>query len=179
MARLGLAILIGLLGAAAIHIVVLFLVPRFSERDIWSRMAARGDLYDVVTLSDGDDGSAPLWSADPLMRAAGCRFDLSDTMARLTAPPGTVFWSLSVFDRHGLNVFSMNDRTADAAVDIVFAKPFQAVELRKAVPPELASSIIVEVQDNEGLAVLRSFQPDWTYKRDVDTFFSDVACNPV
>ena len=67
----------------------------------------------------------------------------------------------------------------DAAADIVFAMPFQAIDLRKAIPDELAKSIIVEVQDSEGIAVLRTFQPDWTYKKEVDTFLSKVACAPV
>jgi uncharacterized membrane protein len=179
MARLGLSLLIGIFGAAAIHIVVLFLVPRFSESDLWSRLAQRGDHYEVLPLGDTTASGETLEAADPLMRAVACRFDLADNLARLTAPAGSVFWSLSVFDRHGLNVFSLNDRTADAAADIVFAMPFQAIDLRKAIPDELAKSIIVEVQDSEGIAVLRTFQPDWTYKKEVDTFLSKVACAPV
>jgi len=39
-ARLLYAVVLGLVGAAIVHIAVLFLLPRLSERDAWSRLAA-------------------------------------------------------------------------------------------------------------------------------------------
>ena len=48
MRRLLHAILLGLLGAGIVHIVVLLLVPEFSERDAWSRLAMASDLYKMT-----------------------------------------------------------------------------------------------------------------------------------
>lgn len=179
MARLALSLVTGLLGAVALHIIVLFLVPRYSEHDIWSLMSERADVFSVVNLSEPAPDQPALWSADPLLRGAGCRFDLTDGMAHVTALAAPRFWSMSVYDRHGLNLFSINDKTADANVDIVLATPFQAIELRKAVPDDLAGAIIVEVPEDEGLAVLRTFQPDWTYRPDVDGFLTGIQCRPL
>ncbi|MBK8458443.1 MAG: DUF1254 domain-containing protein [Phyllobacteriaceae bacterium] len=179
MGRFVVALASGLVGAALIHIVVLFLVPHYSERDAWSRMAERGGLFEIVDLSSAKPREPALWSADPLLRAVGCRFDLSDGPVQLTAPAGVIFWSLSAFDRKGINVFSINDKTADASVDIVLASPFQAIELRKDRPQELADSIVVEVPSPEGLVVLRAFQPDWTHGAAVETFFAEADCQQI
>ncbi|TGV75985.1 DUF1254 domain-containing protein, partial [Mesorhizobium sp. M00.F.Ca.ET.149.01.1.1] len=50
MRRLLHALILGLLGAGIVHIVVLFLVPEFSERDAWSRLAMASDLYKMTRL---------------------------------------------------------------------------------------------------------------------------------
>lgn len=179
MADLLRSVLAGLIGAAVIHIVVLFLTPHYSERDAWSRLEERGGLLETIALTDPPAGSPPLLTADPLIRAVACRFSLADGPVQLVAPQGAVFWSLSAYGRKGLNVFSINDKTADAAVDIVFALPFQAVELRKELPEELAASVIVEIGEPEGLVVLRAFQPDWTYAAAVDRFLANASCRQV
>lgn len=179
MGRLLVAFAAGLVGAAVIHIVVLFLTPYYSERDIWSRLAERAGLFDIVVLSDAAEGAPPLWSADPLLRAVGCRFDLTDGPVQVSAAAGATFWSLSAYDRKGLNLFSINDKTADATVDIVFATPFQAIELRKDNPEELAASIIVEFGAVEGVVALRAFQPDWTHREAVDAFLAGASCRQI
>ena len=83
MLRLLYAILLGVVGAGIVHISILLLLPLFSDRDAWSRLAAAADLY-VVTAADGSDGSAPTVEApDPFFRAVACRFDLEDGPVRL------------------------------------------------------------------------------------------------
>ena len=99
MARLFHAILLGLVGAAIVHIAVLLLVPTFSERDAWSNLAMKSDFYTMARL-DADAGSpAPVKSIDPQFYAAACRFDLADGMIQLTAPGSVPFWSVSVYDQ--------------------------------------------------------------------------------
>jgi len=176
MARLAFAVLVGLVGAAVLHILVLFLVPLYSDHDAWSRLAARAGLYETVMLTTSPGGARPLIVGDPLIRAVGCRFDLTDGIARLTAPEGAPFWSLSVFDRSGLNRFSINDRTAERSVDLIVAMPFQVVELRKDLPAEFADSVIVEVPEAEGLIVLRAFAPDATLEPAIAGFLEGANC---
>ncbi|TGU34848.1 DUF1254 domain-containing protein, partial [bacterium M00.F.Ca.ET.152.01.1.1] len=60
------AILLGLVGAGIVHIIVLLLVPEFSERDAWSRLSLASDLYRMNRL-DAEAGGAPVVkSVDPL-----------------------------------------------------------------------------------------------------------------
>ena len=50
MLRLLYALLVGIVGAGIVHIVVLLLVPSYSERDAWSRLSEMADLYGIAPL---------------------------------------------------------------------------------------------------------------------------------
>jgi uncharacterized membrane protein len=179
MTRFLYAILLGLVGAGIVHITVLFLLPTLTERDAWSRLAAAADLYDV-TPADGSDRSAPAVEApDPLFRAVACRFDLEDGPVRLKAEGSVPFWSASVYDRSGQNVYNFNDRTAtDGALDFVVVTSAQMIEMRKELPADLDSSIFVEADVDEGMVVVRSFVPDDSWQSIISTYLRSIACTP-
>jgi uncharacterized membrane protein len=177
MRRLAYSILLGLLGAGIVHIAVLFLVPDFSERDAWSRLAMSADLYRMTRL-DAEAGGEPLIkSSDPFFYAAACRFDLDDGMVRVTAPGRVPFWSLSVYGRNGHNVYSFNDHTAsDGGLDMVVLTPAQMMEVRKDLPEDFARSIFVETPVSQGMVVIRSFVPDDSWKPGVTAFLAGATC---
>ncbi|MCV3210460.1 DUF1254 domain-containing protein [Mesorhizobium sp. YC-39] len=171
------AILLGLLGAGIVHIIVLLLVPEFSERDAWSRLAMASDLYKMTRL-DAEAGGAPVVkSVDPLFYAAACRFDLTDGMVRIKAPGNVPFWSVSVYDRSGHNVYSFNDHSATAGLlDSVVLTPAQMIEVRKDLPEELQGAIFVEAPIDEGMFVIRAFVPDDSWKPTVSRFLNQGSC---
>ena len=80
MRKLVYAVILGLVGAGIVHIAVLLMVPDFSERDAWSRLAQASDFYKVTRLDAEAGGPPVVKSVDPLFFAAACRFDLSDGM---------------------------------------------------------------------------------------------------
>ncbi|ESX80783.1 MULTISPECIES: DUF1254 domain-containing protein [unclassified Mesorhizobium] len=171
------AVLLGLLGGGIVHIIVLLLVPEFSERDAWSRLAMASDLYKMTRL-DAEAGGAPVVkSVDPLFYAAACRFDLAEGMVRVKAPGKVPFWSISVYDRGGHNIYSFNDRSATAGVlDTVVLTPAQMIEVRKNLPAELQGAIFVEAPIAEGMFVIRSFVPDDSWKPIVSRFLEQSSC---
>ncbi|MEP6564962.1 MAG: DUF1254 domain-containing protein [Mesorhizobium sp.] len=178
MRRLLHAILLGLLGAGIVHIVVLILVPEFSERDAWSRLAMASDLYKMTRL-DAEAGGAPVVkSVDPLFYAVACRFDLAEGMVRVKAPGNVPFWSVSVYDRNGHNFYSFNDHTATGGVlDTVVLTPAQMIEVRKELPEDLQGAIFVEAPIDEGIFVIRSFVPDDSWKPVVSRFLEQSSCD--
>lgn len=178
MRKLLYATLLGLFGAGIVHIAVLLLVPDFSERDAWSRLAMASDLY-RMTRFDAEAGGPPVVkSVDPLFFAAACRFDLTEGMVQVTAPGRVPFWSVSVYDRNGHNVYSFNDHTAtDGKLDTVVLTPAQMIEVRKELPEDFAGSIFVEAPIDEGIIVLRAFVPDESWKPTVTRFLSDATCD--
>lgn len=178
MRRLLHAILLGLLGAGIVHIVVLMLVPEFSERDAWSRLAMASDLYKMTRL-DAEAGGAPVVkSVDPLFYAVACRFDLAEGMVRVKAPGNVPFWSVSVYDRNGHNFYSFNDHTATGGVlDTVVLTPAQMIEVRKQLPEDLQGAIFVEAPIDEGIFVIRSFVPDDSWKPVVSRFLEQSSCD--
>ncbi|RWM83730.1 DUF1254 domain-containing protein [Mesorhizobium mediterraneum] len=177
MRRLLHAILLGLLGAGIVHIVVLLLVPEFSERDAWSRLAMASDLYRMTRLDAEAGGTPVVKSVDPLFYAAACRFDLSEGMVRVKAPGNVPFWSVSVYDRSGHNIYSFNDHSATGRVlDSIVLTPAQMIEIRKELPEELQGAIFVEAPVDEGMFVIRSFVPDDSWKPVVSRFLEQSSC---
>jgi len=171
------AVLLGLLGAGIVHIIVLLLVPAFSERDAWSRLAMASDLYKMTRL-DAEAGGAPVVkSVDPLFYAAACRFDLAEGMVRIKAPGNVPFWSVSVYDRNGHNFYSFNDHTATGGVlDTVVLTPAQMIDVRRELPEELQGAIFVEAPIEEGIFVIRAFVPDESWKPIVSRFLEQSSC---
>ncbi len=171
------AIAAGLVGAGIVHIAIILLLPQFSERDAWSRLAMVADLYRVVRIDAQAGQTSVVRSVDPLFYAAACRFDLSDGIVHIRSPGKTPFWSVSVYDRDGQNIYSFNDRTAETGVlDFVVLTRPQTIELRKDLPDDLAGSIFVETTVDEAMVVIRGFVPDRSFGPTVAEFLDSAAC---
>ena len=108
----------------------------FSERDAWSRLAAAAPLYTPARAGAGGRRSSSQ-SPDPLFSR---RLPLRPRRRRRSphAPRASVpYWSVSVYDRDGDNVYSFNDHTATAGgLDLVIATPGADDHLRKSLPAE-------------------------------------------
>ncbi len=177
MVRLIYAAIVGLVGAGIVHIAILLLLPVLSEQDSWSRLETEGDLYTFVPLH-GVAGKQPIVkSYDPLFEARACRFDLSEGIVHVFAGGTVPFWSVSVYDRNGQNIYSFNDRTASrGTLDFAVVTPVQMIEIRKELPPAFQSSIFVEAAADQGIVVVRAFVPDATWKPAVDRYLDGVSC---
>ncbi|MEX0408140.1 DUF1254 domain-containing protein [Aquibium sp. LZ166] len=177
MLRVLYALLLGLLGAAIVHIVILLLLPFITDKDAWSRLAAEGETFEMVSLSSKAAPAPVVTMTDPFIRASACRFDLTQGIARITAQSDVPFWSVSIYDRRGHNVYSFNDRTATAkALDLAIVSPTQMLELRKSLPDEFAKSLFVEFAQPAGIVVIRAFVPDETFEPAVEGFFTSASC---
>ena len=173
-------LILGLVGAAIVHIAILMLLPVLSERDAWARLTTYGDLLQAVDLGSSEpDTPVPLY--DPFFGGGACRFDLHHHgVLRVTAGTGAPFWSVSIHDRRGYNLASFNDRTAvGGRLDLAIATTAQLADLRRELPDALARSIFVEVDDPQGIVVLRAFKPDPTWEPVVATFLESFACEAV
>ena len=180
MRRLLYAVAVGLVGAGIVHIVVLLLLPDFSERDAWSRLENRGELYRMIRI-DGTPAAAEVIhrSADPLFYVAACRFDLESGPVHVTAELDLRFWSVSIFNDRGQSIYSFNDRNSSSgALDLAIATPVQMVELRKDLPDAFADSIFVEADLSRGMVVLRLFEPDPGNRQAASAMLDGAACAP-
>jgi uncharacterized membrane protein len=177
MRKLIYAALLGLVGAGIVHIAVLLMVPEFSERDAWSRLAQASDLYKVTRLDAEAGGPPVVKSVDPLFFAAACRFDLAEGMVQIKSPDTVPFWSVSIYDRSGHNIYSFNDHSAtNGLLDAVALTPAQMLEVRKQLPEDLEGSVFVETPIDEGIIVVRSFVPDESSKPRVSRFLDQSSC---
>ncbi len=176
MTRLVHALVVGLLGAGIVHIAVLLLVPSYSERDAWSALSQQANFYRTVRL-DPPDAAPLIGSLDPLFDAVACRFDLRDGVVQVHADGPASYWSISVHDRAGLNIFAFNDRSAPLGrLDLVVATPAQMIALRNVLPPALDDSVFVEAAIDEGIVVVRAFAPDESWEPTISEWLRGVGC---
>lgn len=178
MARIVYAILVGLVGAGIVHISILFLLPSLTERDAWAVLSESTGFYTVTNIS-GANGAPPLIrSIDPAFEAVACRFDLEEGIAYVKGDGRVPFWSVSVYDRSGQNIFSFTDRTAnDHRLDFAVLSPLQMVDVRKETPAIFQESIFVEANIGEGIIVVRAFVPDASRQPEVSRFLSSIECS--
>jgi uncharacterized membrane protein len=177
MLRLFYVLLISLIGAGIVHIAVLLLLPQFSERDAWSSLAEAADYYKAVRIDTGDGNPPVVKAVDPLFHAVACRFDLGEGPVHIRAPGTVPFWSVSIYNRAGQNVYSFNDRaTENGALDFVVLTGDQMIELRKQIPEDLQRAIFVEAAIGEGIVLVRTFVPDATWEETTLEFLAKVAC---
>lgn len=178
MARLIYALVLGVIGAGIIHIIVLLLVPGYSQRDAWAILSEQANFYHTVRL-DPPQAAPLIGSLDPLFDAVACRFDLQDGVMRLHGQGPTPYWSISIHDRAGLNIFSVNDGSSpQARLDFVVATPTQMITLRNAMPHELAEAIFIEADIDEGIAVVRTFIPDASWEPGIVDWLHEIRCTP-
>lgn len=172
------ASILGLVGAAMLHIIIVLVLPQFTGRDAYTRVLGllEMDSFFPLTSTPGPTG---LSNDDPYLRSAVCSFSIADGPARFLARGAVPFWSLAVFDSASNEVFSMNDHTAvNGRLDLVVATPIQLVELRKTPPEALAQSIVVEMKEEDGYAVLRAMAPLDSFEDQVRNFLAESSCEP-
>ncbi|MEL4071014.1 hypothetical protein WKW50_12770 [Ochrobactrum sp. GPK 3] len=169
-------ILLGLVGAAIVHICVLFLVPVYSDTNAWARIENATTPYRFFAL---DEKKGPVSDRDPLVKEATCRFDLADGPVHMTTTGIVPYWSLSIYAPNGDNLYSINDNVSnERKLDLIIADPVGMASLKADGSQIDAQSLAVEQNIGEGAAVLRVFMPDATWKAEVQRFFDDAQCTP-
>ena len=171
------SIIVGVLGAAFLHLIIILSLPGFSNSDAFQRVEAIGEEDSFHVLDAGEDGGR-LLNGDPYLRTAVCAFDLSDMPVHLMAKGQVPFWSLAIYDSASNEVFSMSDRTSvGGTLDVLVAAPVQLAAIRKALPAELAQSILVEMAEDQGYAVLRTMVPQPSFGDGARDFLSKAQCD--
>ncbi len=99
--------------AAFVHLLVVWLVPRYATRDAFSGIVRLTPGDGTVAVASGGDGQDAFPLLDPATPGAVCRYDLSRGPARITLPMGRPgFLSLSLHAGNGVAFFALTDRAA-------------------------------------------------------------------
>jgi uncharacterized membrane protein len=178
MGKVLLSLALGVIGAGIVHIAILFLLPALAAHGPWQRLDAAAGHYTFVAVDRQDGAPSPtIRPVDPFFDEAACRFDLKDGVVHVHAPGHVPFWSMSVYDRQGENIYSLTDRTAtDGDLDLVIATPAQLIEVKKDIPEEFQKSIFVETNTGKGIALVRSFVPDGSWAPEIDRYMKSLVC---
>lgn len=173
------AILVGVVGAALLHLIIILSIPHYSNRDAYS-LALTMNAANRFQLVSSTLRLADMTNDDPFMRHAICTYDVTERPIRLTGFGVVPFWSVAVFDDASNEVFSMNERTSvRGQLDVVVANAAQLAVIRKAQPSELAGSINVEAPRAQGYVVLRSLMPQPSFEMEAERFLRAANCQSI
>ncbi|MET3589389.1 putative membrane protein [Bartonella silvatica] len=166
--------LLAIIGTIIVHICVLFLIPYWTQNNIWTELKKSGVPYQFVDL----DAHNPIQqTTDPLFLLKVCRFDLENGPVHLRALKTTQFWSLAAYTHDGIIFYNLNDRTAPhSTLNLIIGKPIQIIELKKSKFKRNANSVLVAKNLDKGFALLRVFAPSYLAKKESEAFFLSASC---
>ncbi|MDF1607291.1 DUF1254 domain-containing protein [Hoeflea sp. YIM 152468] len=176
MRSLLLAIAIGLLGAAFIHIIIILALPLWTGTDSWTRVKALGASNRFYALAN-EPNTTGLYNENPNVRTAVCHFDVSDGPIRIIASGDVPIWTVSAYDSSANETYSMNDRSAiGSGVNIAFVTPAQMLQLRRIMPPALEQAVLVELTRPEAYVALRVISPTPSHEPAARAFLDTALC---
>ncbi|MGL4487957.1 MAG: DUF1254 domain-containing protein [Rhizobiaceae bacterium] len=171
------AVFAGLLGAGVVHISTLLLIPVVSESDAWARLSnvTKADTFAIVEPQSQIASS--MRALDPNFIVGACQFSLQEGPVLLSGEGKTNFWSLSIFNKRGENLFSINDRISNnGLLDMVIATPLQFIEFQNDMPAELQNSVFAQADVNEGFVILRAFVANDSERPRIKAFVETSGC---
>lgn len=185
MGKLLLALLVGLVGAAIVHIAVIFAIPRVAQNDSWNRLSRLGDLFATIQVAavpaQGADPTpgADFVFVDPSFIDVACRFDLADAPVRVQAAERTGFWSASIYARNGDNLYSISERVAlEGQLDLLVGTREQLDLARVEGTDSDDTAIPVELPPGEGYVTVRALVRAESERPFVDRFARSITCRP-
>lgn len=177
MAKLFYAVVLGLLAGVIVHICVLLLVPYYARYNTLSQLQRSGPLYRFQ--NPGRDNPA-VKTSDPLFRLEICAFSLANSPVHVTATGQVPFWSLSIYNDTGINLYSLNSRTApNGMLDMVVSTPIQMIDFRQALPEAYLNSVLTAQNANNGFFILRVLKPSADWDRQVEAFLASASCKQI
>lgn len=171
------AILTGLVGAAALHIVIILSLPSFTGLDAYTRLTAYGLENRFIAFTDRRD-ELGFSNADPYLKVAACLFSVEERPMQILAAGSVPFWSFVVYDSSSNEVFSMNDRSAAGGdLDAIIASPEQLAQIRKSDPDVISQSVLIAMPRPEGYVVLRALAPSPSHDEAAQAFLNEAECD--
>ncbi|MFK4824103.1 hypothetical protein ACI0FM_04800 [Paenochrobactrum sp. BZR 588] len=169
--------LLGIVGAAIIHILVVLLVPTYSDQNAWSQISKLGEPHKFHDLSKLQRLTA---SSDPYFIEAACRFELADQAIHVHAEGLLPFWSVSIYNRQGDNLFNFNDTiSADGDLDLIISPLSLASALKTSLAEAQSHSVLIEQDILEGIVTLRGLVPDASWQELGRQTLAGASCTPL
>ncbi|MDZ7822856.1 MAG: DUF1254 domain-containing protein [Ahrensia sp.] len=169
---------VGLIGAAIVHLLIIFLLPTLSTIKSWNFILENADAFQPTEILVNSLDENQNYSLDPLFRHFVCRYDLSEGAVKVTATTSDIFWSLAVFDSIGTTIFSANDRiAANSQIDLAVLNPKQLRFVRQNSPEETSASLIASATTDQGFILIRAFVPDSSWQPAASKILETMECS--
>jgi uncharacterized membrane protein len=176
--RFILATLCGLVLAAGVHIVIILGIPKYANKDAFSRLAGTSTIEQATLVSAPGGSGTWLSRPDPAVAVAACAFDLTGGPLRISAKPGPLFQSLSLHSRGGGVFFAVTDRAAvRGELDMVIMTQRQLDEALAAEDEDEPSrDVRIVTPRREGFVMVRVAAPFPSQRAEAENAAKAVAC---
>jgi uncharacterized membrane protein len=162
--------------AGALHVLVVWLIPRAITAVFLRRIAAGAGYNQVVLPPLPTDKSRDVVKPSPDLLYALCVFDIGAGPVRISAKPSEGYWSIALYDRNSDNFFHLNDREVKGdRVELILSDPRDSVALRARYP----DAIHVHPASKVGLMLARSLVLDANDMKAVIDARSNTRCTPL
>ncbi len=167
----------GLLFGLIIHLTIILLLPRFTPTSVWEIFAKIAPTGEIITLERPKALQANILHLDPELAYAACRYDLSKGPGILSGDLPDDFWSVGVFDKNGVAIYSTIGRSGTGkSLELGIFNPAQTRLLAEQQLDRQEGLIIVEAPHDQIFVVVRlapPFPESWPRYREI---LSELEC---
>lgn len=163
--------------AMIVHLSVVLFAPMI---DVGRRMAAfetAAPVNSLKPIQSASSESSILVEPSPDISYAFCRFDVSDSALRISAPIPDSYWSLSIYSDAGENLYTINDaQTGVRQLHLLVTNAESSEAGAGAIPDGPKESIRFASPVPRGLVLIRSFIPERSLRAIIDATVASARC---
>lgn len=165
--------------AAASHIVTSVFFPQLEREDTVATLMASSDVNQLTVIEDEAKMKDVLRGVPTDMAYAVCPYDISEKPISISAPlPGT-YWSISIFEPSGRNIYTLND--TQVGTDH-FAAVIMQGEAKTAAEEDASKreggGIVIHTKETSGVVVIRAFIDDIASRKSARDALAATECKP-
>lgn len=173
-------LLTGFVGAIIVHIVQTFMMPHVAVNNAWARLAAKSITSGFSLINAKSELGKTMLVNDPNFVTGACMFSLNDGPIVIEGPEAPSFWSLSIYNSKGENIYSLNDRlTGTGKLNILIANPVQIIELQNETADGVLDVTVAEADIDEGFVLLRALLETDSMVEQAEKFVVNSICQPI
>lgn len=154
-----------------VHIAAMLVIPTLAPQSAFSRFEAtmQSNIAKVLPPVTAEQSAFPF--ASPDVTYVLCRYDVSTTAVRFTAPTEHLYWSIGIYEPDGGNYFHLNSMQATGeTTDIVLLGRGNEADLGDGVT-------ITRATHPNGLIILRLFMRDRTMVKNLAERAAGARCS--
>ena len=153
-----------------VHITAMLVIPTLAPQSAFSRFEAtmQSNIARVLPSVSAEQSTFPFASPDVIYVL--CRYDVSTSPVRFTAPTEHLYWSIGVYEPDGGNYFHLNSlQSTSETTDIVLLGRGHEADLGDGVT-------ITRATHPNGLMILRLFMRDRTMAKNLSERAAGARC---
>lgn len=170
----------GLLLGLVIHLVIILILPYFASDNVWGQVLKLEAMGEAVVIKQPAPGAPNPLGLDPEMAYAVCQFDLSRGPGAFSGELPADFWSVGIFDRNGISVYSTTNRSGvGQSLELGIFNEEQTSLLREQQFEIDEGLLIVAAPQDDVFAVVRLALPFPEMRTRYEAALAELSCGHI